>query len=90
MRELIDESAKYKKIEYSLSDSFVRQNYLSELKVTDARLMFKLRTKMTPSVQMNFVSDDTFKKNFWTCSGCSEPVTPRRQFEAGGWQGSGR
>ena len=81
MRELIDESAKYKKIEYSLSDSFVRQNYLSELKVTDARLMFKLRTKMTPTVQMNFVSDDTFKKNFWTCSGCSEPNNTALQLQ---------
>ena len=50
MRKFIDEVAKYKKIDYSLYDSFLRQNYLSELKVTDARLMFELQTKMTPTV----------------------------------------
>ena len=27
---------------------------------------------MTPTVQMNFASDENFKNNFWTCSGCSD------------------
>ena len=72
MKELVDEASKYRKIEYEIGDSFHRENYLSELKVADARMMFKLRTKMMPTVQMNFVNDEKFKKNFWTCSGCSE------------------
>ena len=71
-KDLIDEAAKFKKIDYKQADSFHRQGYLSELKVNDARMMFKIRTKMTPIVQMNFASDENFKKNHWTCSGCSE------------------
>ena len=32
--------------------------------------MFKIKTNMVPTVQMNFVSDEKFRRNLWTCSGC--------------------
>ena len=38
--------------------------------LTQARLKFKLRAKMTPTVQMNFMSDPKFASNLWACVGC--------------------
>ena len=69
--ELIRDSICLKKIGYTREDKFRRQSYLSEMNVLDARLMFKIRTNMVPTVQMNFMSDAGFEENLWTCSGCS-------------------
>ena len=69
--ELIRDSLSLKKIGYTREDNFRRQSYLSEINVLDARLMFKIRTNMVPTVQMNFMSETGFGDNFWTCSGCS-------------------
>ena len=33
--------------------------------------MFKLRSNMLPTVQMNFMSESEFAANLWTCSGCT-------------------
>ena len=46
------------------------QPYLKSLNIADARLRFKLKTRMAPSVMMNFSSDAEFSKQFWTCPGC--------------------
>ena len=69
--DLIRDSICLKKIGYTREDKFRRQSYLSEMNVLDARLMFKIRTNMVPTVQMNFMSDAGFEENLWTCSGCS-------------------
>ena len=33
---------------------------------------YKLNSKMTPTIQMNFQSDVEFARQFWTCSGCAD------------------
>ena len=46
----------YKKVKHDelKDDDFKRKNYLSELCVTKARLRFKIKSQMTPTVKMNF------------------------------------
>ena len=46
--------------------------YIIELDVAAARLRFKINTKMTPTVQMNFQSDPSYTHQLWKCVGCSE------------------
>ena len=35
-------------------------------------MKFKINSKMTPTIQMNFQSDAEFASQFWTCSGCAD------------------
>ena len=72
--ELIAECQHYKKISYSYSEMFVRQPYLSEMTVSEARMRFKIATSMVPTVQTNFKSDPAFTANKWTCSGCRKSL----------------
>ena len=56
-------------------DDFKNENcsakeYLSLMFLSQARLNFKLRAKMAPTVQMNFMSDPKFASNLWACVGC--------------------
>ena len=41
------------------------------LNLYNARLRFKIRSKMTPTIQMNFKNDPVYKANLWTCLGCA-------------------
>ena len=69
--ELIRMSKKYKKIDYSWDDNLTtRHSYLNGMKVNDARMLFKIRSKMAPTIQMNFPSDKTYAANKWICSAC--------------------
>ena len=69
--ELVKMSKKYKKIDYKYDDNLeARHSYLTEMKLHDARLLFKIRSQMVPLIQMNFRSDKTFTANQWTCSAC--------------------
>ena len=62
----------YKKISQSdhVQEDFKLQPYLQALSIPEARLKFKLKTRMTPTVRMNFPSE--FARKLWTCPGCSE------------------
>ena len=64
----------YKKISHSdhVQEEFQLQPYLETLSIPDARLKFKLKTGMTPTVRMNFPSDTDFARKLWTCPGCSD------------------
>ena len=46
------------------------KSYMVNLNLHDARMRFKIRAQMTPTIQMNFKNDPAFKANLWTCSGC--------------------
>ena len=46
------------------------KKYIVSLNLHSARLRFKIRSKMTPTIQMNFKNDPKFKANMWTCLGC--------------------
>ena len=71
---VISQSSSYKKIsfEHLTDDKFERQPYISKLNISEARLRFKLKAKMTPTIQMNFPSDSEFAANMWTCTGCTD------------------
>ena len=63
----------YKKISYQehVNEKFQVQPYLKTMNISEARMRFKLKTGMTPTVQMNFPSSDEFVNNLWTCVGCT-------------------
>ena len=65
----------YKKVKHEelKDEEFTPKNYLSELCVTKARLRFKIKSKMTPTVKMNFPSDTQYTRDLWSCPGCSIP-----------------
>ena len=63
------------------SDTFERQAYLSTLHLHEARMKFKINSFMTPTVKMNFPSDEEFTRQFWACSGCAS--------DGGGGEGIG-
>ena len=68
--ELIEQSQQYKKLDFT-GEGFMRRNYIREMRIDEARSMFKLRSNMLPTVQMNFMSESEFAANLWTCSGCT-------------------
>ena len=71
---LLSQIKSYKKLDLKTheNDKFERKPYLRNLNINQARLKFKLSTKMTPTVMMNFPSDPYFAHKLWTCSGCSD------------------
>ena len=52
------------------TNDFKLKSYFRNLSISDARLKFKLVSKMTPTVEMNFMSDKRFSINLWKCEGC--------------------
>ena len=64
----------YKKLKVGdfVSESFAAKDYLRKLNLADARLRFKLRSCMTPTVKMNFKSDAKFAAQLWKCEGCAK------------------
>ena len=67
----MQQSLTYKKIDFS-GCKFKQQKYIAEMRSDDARTLFKIRSCMVPTVQMNFMSNSEFAKNLWTCSGCKD------------------
>ena len=61
---------------------FERQSYLSTLHFHEARMKFKIDSFMTPTVKMDFLSDEEFSRQFWACSGCDAS-------DSGGGEGIG-
>ena len=53
-----------------VAKDFKRQAYLTSLNLADARWRFKSNASMTPTVKMNFPSDEEFASQLWSCSGC--------------------
>ena len=68
--DLMKQSQSYKKLNLA-GEKFGCKDYIREMKIDDARAMFKIRSNMLPTVQMNFMSERKFADNGWTCSGCS-------------------
>ena len=67
------QSKEYKKIsitELECND-FKLKSYFKTMPISDAILKFKLVSKMTPTVEMNFMSDKRFSMNLWKCAGCN-------------------
>ena len=69
--ELIAMSKRYKKIDFGTSvKSTLRNTFLKDMKVHDARMLFRIRSKMVQTVQMNLPNDRAFTANLWTCVAC--------------------
>ena len=70
--DLLNQIRNYKKLEYSdlKKEHCELKSYMVNLNLHDARMRFKIRAQMTPTIQMNFKNDPAFKANLWTCSGC--------------------
>ena len=73
----------YKKISLAehTQEEFQLQPYMSSLSIAEARMKFKLKTGMTPTVRMNFPSDKEFARMLWTCPGCSDDKTVYEEVE---------
>ena len=70
--DLVTMSKKYKKINFEdAADSSTRHLYLSTFRVPDARLLFKIRSRMVPTIKMNFPRDKEFASSLWVCPGCN-------------------
>ena len=83
--DILNQMKPLKKIIYKehISEKFQLQPYMTNLNIAEARLKFKLKTKMTPTVRMNFQSDAGFTSNLWACPGCSaQKVEGRRDTQA--------
>ena len=71
--DLLDQMKNYKKLEYDelKNEHCEMKSYMVSLNLYNARLRFKIRSKMTPTIQMNFKNDPVYKANLWTCLGCA-------------------
>ena len=63
---------KYEKLNYDSFkvETFSTQEYLKSLNVNDARLKFRIRSKMVKTVALNFSSDKKFSSKLWQCTHC--------------------
>ena len=72
--EILENIKSYKKLNSNdfENQDFCQQTYLKQMDVRKARLYFKIRTQMTPTVKMNFKNNLTFKSQLWMCDGCNK------------------
>ena len=63
---------KYKKLNYDTlkNEKFEMKEYLEELRLSDARLKFRIRSKMVETIAMNFSSDPIHVNRLWQCTHC--------------------
>ena len=52
-------------------EKYEMKPYFRELNVMEARLKFRIRSSMVPSVKMNFSSDKKFQQELWECQHCA-------------------
>ena len=69
LKEKMKQYKKLNALELNNETSKVKQ-YIKDLDLRGARLRFKLRAKMTPTVKANFNNNKAFIKEKWTCEGC--------------------
>ena len=62
--DLLEQIKGYKKLSYSklLKDLLIKKTYFDELSLVQARLNFKIESKMTNTVRMNFQSKPEYSK----------------------------
>ena len=72
--ELREKMKTYKKlkIEDFASENCAAKDYIRSLNMADARVKFKLRSCMTPTVKMNFKNDAKYAAQLWKCEGCAK------------------
>ena len=70
--DLLVQIKQYKKLDFNelKAEKCEMKKYMTDLNLFNARLRFKIRAQMTPTIQMNFKNDPVFKANLWVCLGC--------------------
>ena len=70
--EILETMKSYKKLDVKEYENleFCQQTYLKQMDVSKARLNFKIRAQMAPTIKMNFKNDPAFKNDVWMCDGC--------------------
>ena len=53
-------------------EKFETKSYLKEMTLSDARMKFSLRARMTRTIQTNFRGDPSYTRNKWRCVGCRQ------------------
>ena len=89
--QLIEMSRKYKKInsdELSKED-FKMKPYFRSLNIQQARLQFKINSKMTPKVASNFHRDQKYRAIDYLCVGCSVARGSQEASVGGAGKGEG-
>ena len=52
-------------------EKFEIQPYMYQLRLKDARLRFKLRSSMVPTVKLHFLNNDQYRRDNYQCWDCS-------------------
>ena len=68
-KDLIESMKGMSKVKELAKEDFERKDYIKKKNIYDARLMFKLRSKML-EVKMNHLSDPKYSKDLWRCDSC--------------------
>ena len=53
------------------SEEFERKSYMKDLRMNQARIKFRINTKMFNNVKLNFKNDPKNVKALWKCPECS-------------------
>ena len=67
---------RYEKLRNSdlISEEFGTKQYVKNLTVHNARIIFKKRVSMMQSVKMNYMSDVNYVKSLWLCDSCQSAI----------------
>ena len=70
---------KYSKLDYEQlsGEDYSTKEYLKTMRMSNARLRFRIRTKMVQNVAFNFSSDPQFVNRLWRCvhCGCMDSIS---------------
>ena len=76
-KQLLDEIRKYKKLSYDQlsQETFERKPYFFNQSLENARMCFRVATKLVPTILANFPSKYRRRGQSLTCPSCSTPVS---------------
>ena len=72
-RSLLEDMKRYKKINYfeMSKEDFGVKDYLNEMKLSEARLFFRMRLKIVQGIKFCYKSETKYKDSLWSCPICS-------------------
>ena len=72
--ELLNWTKSYKKVDFHAceKEEFEMKSYFKTMNIASSRLYFKIQNYITPTIKLNFKSDQKFRKMKFVCSDCIE------------------
>ena len=67
----IAKNAKKIDSEEMAAEKFERKSYITDLRMDQARMNFRIKTKMVKNIKLNFQNDPKSVKALWKCPECS-------------------